>query len=138
VTVLLADVNIQGHIEVLVKRMQAEPCFEFWNHLDLSLVSFADLGLKPGDSDSVIWHRCQQRQVYLLTNNRNDDGPDSLESTISKHNTPQSLPVFTVGDAERLKKDREYSDRVIWALLEYLLEEKNLLGTGRLFLPGKD
>jgi hypothetical protein len=138
VILLLADVNIQGHIEFLVKRMQAEPWLGFWNYLELSCLSFADLGLTPRDSDAVIWHRCQERRAFLLTNNRNDDGPDSLENTISTCNTPQSLPVFTIGDAERLKNEREYADRVIWALLEYLLEIENLFGTGRLFLPGKD
>jgi hypothetical protein len=73
-----------------------------------------------------------------LTNNRNDDGPDSLENTICICNTLQSLPVFTIGDAERLKNEREYADRVIWALLEYLLEIDSLFGTGRLFLPGNE
>jgi hypothetical protein len=138
VILLLADVNIQGHVDVLVKRMQAEPWLGFWNYLGLSCVSFAELGLDPGDSDAVIWHRCQERGVYLLTNNRNDDDPDSLERTISLHNTPESLPVFTIGDAERLKNDRAYSDRVIWALLEYFLEADSVLGTGRLFLPGRE
>ena len=76
--ILLADVNIQGHIEVMVKRMQAEPWLEFWNHLKLSYCSFSDVGLNPTDSDVVIWHRCQELWLFLLTNNRNDDGPDSL------------------------------------------------------------
>ena len=135
---LLADINIQGHIEIMANRMQAEPWIGFWNHLQLSCVSFAVLGLCPADSDAMIWNRCQEQQAFLLTNNRNDDGPDSLETTIRTCNTPQSLPVFTIGDAERLKNDQQYSDRVIWALLEYLLEIDNLSGTGRLFLPGKD
>jgi hypothetical protein len=73
VIILLADVNIQGHIEIMVKRMQAEPWLGFWNHLELSCMSFADVGLNPGDSDAVIWHRCQERRACLLTNNRNDD-----------------------------------------------------------------
>jgi hypothetical protein len=135
---LLADVNIQGHIDVMVKRMQAEPWSEFWNYLKLTYVSFSDVGLNPTDSDVVVWHRCQDRGLFLLTNNRNDDGPDSLENTIRACNTPQSLPVFTIGDAERLKNEHEYSDRVIWALVDYLLDFENLFGTGRLFLPGKD
>ena len=118
--------------------MQAEPWVEFWNRLELSYLSFADLGLSPSDSDAVIWHRCQQRQAFLLTNNRNDDGEQSLETTIRAYNTPQSLPVFTIGDAEKLRTDRQYLERVIWALLEYLLEIDNLPGTGRLYLPGKD
>jgi hypothetical protein len=135
VIALLADANIQGHINGLVKRMQAEPWIEIWTFLQMSCVAFADVGLDTADPDSVIWRRCQERQLYLLTNNRNDDGPDSLENTIRTCNTPESLPVFTIGDAERLLSDRDYCDRVIWALLEYLLEPDNFRGTGRLFLP---
>jgi hypothetical protein len=138
VTILLADINIQGHIEIMIKRMQAEPYMGFWNHLGLSYLSFADVGLSPSDSDAVIWHRCQQRRAFLLTNNRNDDGPESLEATIRTCNTLQSLPVFTIGDAEKLKNEQEYSDRVIRRLLGYLLELENILGTGRLYLPGND
>jgi hypothetical protein len=138
VTILLADANIQGHIEILFKRMRKEPWIEFCDFLDLRLVSFEDAGLNSTDSDSTIWHWCEQHRVFLLTSNRNDDGPDSLESTICQFNGPQSVPVFTIGDTERLKNDRDYSDRVIWALLEYLLRIESLLGTGRLFLPGSD
>ena len=44
---LLADINIQGHIEFMAKRMQAEPWIGFWRKLDLRIVSFADFGLGP-------------------------------------------------------------------------------------------
>lgn len=134
-TILLADADIQRHVEVLFNRMQREPWIGFCDFLDLRLVSFADAGLKTMDLDSVIWQWCQNQHAFLITNNRNDDGPDSLERTISQFNTRSSVPVFTVADAERLRTDREYSDRVIWALLEYLLAADELLGTGRLFLP---
>lgn len=33
---LLADANIQGHVDRLVKRMQGEPWVEFWNSLQIS------------------------------------------------------------------------------------------------------
>jgi hypothetical protein len=135
VKVLLADANIQGHIEVMVQRMQAEPWVGFWNDFEMGCTSFADVGLDPSDSDAVVWHRCQERKLFLLTNNRNDDGPDSLETTIRTYNSAVSLPVFTIGDAERLRNERDYSDRVIWALLDYMVRIDGLLGAGRLFLP---
>src|SRR5439155_5672074 len=102
---LLADANIQGHIDRLLKWMQSGPWSEFWSYLGLSCLSFSDIGLDPSNSDELVWHRCQERQVFLLTNNRNDDDPDSLEATIRKHNTPQSLPVFTIADADRILHD---------------------------------
>jgi hypothetical protein len=132
---LLADANIQGHVDRLVKRMQAEPWIEFWNSLQISYVSFADVGLDPADSDVIVWKRCQEKRLCLVTNNRSAAGPDSLESTIRACNTPECLPVFTIGDADRTLHDRDYSDAVIWTLVDYLLRIDEVLGTGRLFLP---
>ena len=132
---LLADANIQGHVDRLVNRMQGEPWIGFWNYLQISYVTFADVGLDPADSDALIWKRCQDKRLCLVTNNRNAAGPDSLENTIRTCNTPHALPVFTIGDADRTLSDRDYSDAVIWALTDYLLRIDDLLGTGRLFLP---
>ena len=116
--ILLADANIQGHVDILIKRMQSEPWIGFWRFLQMSYVSFADVGLDPADSDVVVWQRCQDKQLFLVTNNRNDDGPDSLQNTIRTRNTAESLPVFTIGDADRTRSDRDYSAAVIWTLLE--------------------
>lgn len=115
--VLLADVNIEGHVRRLVARMQAEPWREFWEYLELSLMTFHDVGLAPTDPDSLVWQRCQERQLFLLTNNRNDDGPDSLEATIRTRNDPICLPVFTIGDADEILRSRDYAEEVVEAFL---------------------
>jgi hypothetical protein len=83
----------------------------------------------------VVWRRCQEQRLLLLTNNRNDDGPDSLEATIRTYNTPESLPVFTFGDADKISKSQEYAEEVIESLFDQLLRIDTLNGTGRLFLP---
>jgi hypothetical protein len=132
---LLADANIQGHIARLISRMQSAEWRDYWDYLRLRHITFADLGLDPADPDSVVWRCCQERQVLLLTNNRNDDGPESLEATIRAHNTPECLPVFTIGDADRLLSGTDYADQVIDRLLRYLLEFEAIRGTGRLYLP---
>jgi hypothetical protein len=132
---LLADANIQGQVALLVACMQAEPWTEFWDYLGLRVLTFADVGLDLADSDALIWQRCQEIEALLITDNRNDDGPDSLESTIRGNNTPASLPVFTIADARRVVSSAEYRHEVIDRLLRYLLELENIRGTGRLFLP---
>lgn len=132
---LLADVNIQGHVAYLAARMQSDAWREFWEHLDCRHLSFAEVGLHRADSDLVIWQRCQERGLFLLTNNRNDEGPDSLHSAIRTNNNELSLPVFTIGDTERLLHDSEYADRVIDRLYQYLFEQENIRGTERLFVP---
>ena len=132
---LLADANIQGQVALLAAYMQAEPWRDFWDHLDLRLLTFADVGLNLSDPDDIVWQRCQELSILLITDNRNDDGPDSLEATIRKQNSPVSLPVFTIGDIRAVPSSRAYADRVIDRLLRYLLELENIRGTGRLFVP---
>jgi hypothetical protein len=132
---LLADANIQGQVEILVARMQSKSWRAFWDHLDLRHVTFAEVGLQPTDPDAVIWQRCQERGLLLLTDNRNDDGPESLEATIRSNNRPNSLPVFTISNTRQLSTNPAYADRVIDRLFVYLLEFDNIHGTGRLYLP---
>lgn len=132
---LVADVNIEGHVTRLVARMQEAEWRDFGDYLELQHRTFADLGLAPSATDAEVWQCCQQYPALLVTNNRNDDGPDSLEATIRLHNSPQSLPVFTIADADRILGGTTYADRVIERLFRYLLELDSVRGTGRLFLP---
>ncbi len=135
VIALIADANIEGQVELLATRMQAEPWREVYEFLQIRCIRFADAGLDRADSVAVVWQRCQDLGLVLVTDNRNNDGPDSLENTIRKQNMPTSLPVFTIGDARALANSTEYANRVIERLLEYLLELDNVRGTGRLYLP---
>jgi hypothetical protein len=70
-----------------------------------------------------------------VTANRNDDDPDSLAATIRTEGAPDSLPVLTIGNIDRLMSSREYAERVILKLLDYLLDLDAYRGTGRLYLP---
>jgi hypothetical protein len=96
---------------------------------------FANSGLAPDSPDDVVWRTCQQMELFLITDNRNQGDSDSLESTIRMQNATTSLPVFTIADVQRLRHDRDYADHVIESFFEYLLESENIRGTGRLFLP---
>jgi len=135
VTGILADINAQGHVHDVVQLLQTGWRAEIWASLNLPVRTFADLGLDRDVSDAILWHTCQRLQVILITRNRNAQAPDSLEPTIRSHNTPQCLPVFTLADADRIRKSKAYADLVADRLLEYLLEVDNVRGTGRLFLP---
>ena len=82
-----------------------------------------------------VWRRCQAEHLVLITSNRNYAGSDSLEATIRLYNTPDSLPVFTIADANQLNSSRPYAEQVVEALLDYLQRIDLLRGTGRLYLP---
>ena len=132
---ILADVHLSGPVDDLVREMQSEPWAEFWKYLGLALFHFDDVGLTPTSTDLEIWPRCQAEQLVLVTNNRNEDSPDSLEATIRQYNTPESLPVFTIGNLDSFRLSRAYAERVLKRLYEYLLDIESVRGTGRLFLP---
>ena len=42
---IIADINIQGHVDLLVVLMQAEPWKLFWDYLHVRYVHFTDVGL---------------------------------------------------------------------------------------------
>lgn len=132
---ILADVNIEGYVDHLAAIMQAEPWKLFWDHFQLHYYRFRDVALRPETVDLVVWDTCQEKGLFLITDNRNESAPDSLEGTIRSKNTKTSLPVFTIGDVRRLLRDRAYAEKVVESFFVYLLQEDNILGTGRLFLP---
>src|SRR5579863_7927453 len=131
VTGILADVNIQGHVDFLFDLLTSEAWFEFWHPLGIRYATFAELGLGAEAPDAVVWQACQDHGYVLITSNRNQKGPESLEATIRNHGTAESLPVLTLSDAERFRNDREYGERVVASLLEILLEIDSFRGTGR-------
>ena len=132
---ILADNNVIGQVAYLVQLMQAQPWGEFWKELGLSLRRFDDVGLAPNATDVEIWQRCQADELVLITDNRNEDSPDSLAAAIRNLNSPHSLPVFTIADLDKFGTSREYEERVVVALYDYLLRIEEVRGTGRLYLP---
>ncbi len=132
---LVADANIQGQVEYLVRRMQANVWADFWQGLGLLLYRFEDIGLSASSTDLEVWSVCQAEQLILITDNRNLDSEESLEATIRRNNTPESLPVFTIADMSEFRTNSSYVERVVKALYEYLLTIDDVRGTGRLYLP---
>lgn len=118
VKAVLADVNIEGHVDLV-----------------MAIARVADVGIASNALDSTIWQTCQDAGYVLVTNNRNEDDADSLQATIRDRNRLESLPVLTIADTERLRISREYAERVAESLLDTLLRIDELRGTGRLYLP---
>lgn len=132
---LIADANVQKHLDRLIDILRQPYWFELWADLDCRVVTFADLALPHAIPDDVLWRVCQQRQLVLVTANRNRDGADSLQAAIEASLQSDSLPVLTLSNARRVLKDREYAGRVAERLLNTLLDIDILRGSGRLYLP---
>lgn len=102
--------------------------------LDIPMLTFDDVGLPNDSSDRGVWRFAQEKRLILLTGNRNKDGSDSLEQTIRDENTSDSLPVVTVGVAERLE-ERAYREQCAERLVEIVLNIEDYLGVGRIYIP---
>ena len=132
---ILADGNIEGHLKALVYVLESPAWQDLWAAVDVEVMTFDQLGLHKDVSDLILWRSCQDRDVILITGNRNDDGPDSLESAIRLENTTSCLPVLTISDPARIFTDRLYAEHVSERLLETLIDIEALRGSGRIYLP---
>jgi hypothetical protein len=103
--------------------------------LDVRITTFEEVGLAKRTPDEQIWEFCQNQKFYLITDNRNQDTPDSLETVIRTRTLPTSLPVFTISDIHRFRSERDCVEAVVAQLLEYLMDPDNLSGVGQLYLP---
>jgi hypothetical protein len=102
--------------------------------LDIPMLTFNDVGLSIDSNDRDVWHFAQEKQLILLTGNRNNEGRDSLQQTIQDENKPTSLPVITIGIIDRLR-ERAYREQCAERLVEIILNIENYLGAGRIFIP---
>ena len=127
----LIDRNLGGHAEILLGNIASQG---WLNLLPIRFVTFKQMNLSIDSNDRVVWRLAQANQMILLTANRSMRGEDSLEQVIREENTVDSLPVITIGDADRFLADRVYRNRCVDRILEILLDLKTWMGVGRLFV----
>ena len=132
---ILADHNVEGHLNVLVSIWTSLEWLELWQAMGFSVENFAGLGLPSNISDAELWALCQQRGMILITGNRNAEGDDSLELAMRRMSQLDSLPVLTVADPDRLIRDRHYAEQVAVNVLEILMDLERYRGTRRVFVP---
>src|SRR5436305_17643 len=70
-TVLGLCADIRGQANILKFLFQSAAWADVWQSLRLSIFTFAEVGLEPHAGDAVVWRLCQERQLILLTANRN-------------------------------------------------------------------
>ena len=129
--IVLVDHNMEGHAKLLWRTLASAGWLEL---APVQLVTFAEAGVPADSVDRAVWRFAQERQMFLLTDNRNMEGDDSLERTIREELTPESLPVLTVSNRDRLN-EQKYRARCAERLLEVVLYPERYLGTGRIFIP---
>jgi predicted nuclease of predicted toxin-antitoxin system len=127
----LIDYNLKGDAVLFWGTLSAEGWLDL---LQIRFFTFEELGLPINSNDRLVWQFAQTNQMILITANRNMKGSDSLEQTIREENTITSLPIITVGNPDRFD-ERVYRERCATRLMEILLDLKNYMGAGRIFIP---
>ena len=128
---ILVDNDLSGHLDYLVAAVR-EAGWE--QELALEFKRLRDCGLPDDCPDQEIWRYAQTQRFLIVTHNRNNKGDTSLHATIARENTPESLPVVTISDKEKLKQV-DYRERVADRLIEIIIYPERHLGLGRIFVP---
>jgi hypothetical protein len=130
--IFLIDHNLNGHALILFGSIANQGWLDI---IPIRFVSFAQMELPIDSDDRVVWRLAQENQMILLTANRSMKGKDSLEQVMREESTPNSLPVITIGNADRLLNDSEYRERCVERLIEIVLNINGYMGVSRLFIP---
>ena len=127
----MIDYNLKGKSLILWGVVAAEGWLGL---IEINFLQFEDVGLPRDSSDLIVWKFAQEKQMILITANRNMKGKNSLEQTIREKNTDRSLPVVTISNVDRLD-EKIYRERCVASLIEISLDLDNYLGAGRIFIP---
>jgi hypothetical protein len=130
--IFLVDHNLEGHALLLSGNIAS---LDWLAILAIRFVTFEEVELAVASDDRVVWQFVQANQMVLLTANRSMKGKNSLEQVMREENTPISLPVITIGDADRVLTDPDYRNRCVDRLIEIVFDIDDYRGTMRLFIP---
>lgn len=134
---LLADVNVHGHLPYLgfiLRRLELWPVLI---QQKIEFATFNELQLPNDVKDRTLWNACQERGWVLLTDNRNDDGPDSLGATLADSWRVGQLPVLTLSSKARFERDTIYAERVASDIAELLfgIAHEEYCAQPRIYVP---
>jgi hypothetical protein len=130
--IFLVDHNLEGHSLLLSGNLAS---LGWLNLLPIRFITFEEIDLPVTSDDRVVWRFAQKNQMILLTANRSMKGKNSLEKVMREENTSTSLPVITIGDADRVLADSNYRNRCVDRLIEIVLDIDDYRGSRRLFIP---
>jgi len=129
--VILLDHDVEGQAPFLEAGLRETG----WNqYLHLEFIRLRDLNVPDNATDQEIWRYVQRERFLLLTNNRNREDELSLQATIERESTRDSLPVITVSDKDQLVVPA-YRQQAAHKLAELVIYLENYLGVGRVFIP---
>lgn len=130
--IFLVDHNLEGHALLLSGNIAGLGWLDL---LPIRFITFEEVALSVTSNDRVVWRFAQANQMILLTANRSMKDKNSLEKVMREENTSTSLPVVTIGDADRVLTDSGYRNRCVDRLIEIIFDVDDYRGSRRLFIP---
>jgi hypothetical protein len=130
--IFLIDHNLEGHALLLSGTIASLGWLDL---LPIRFVTFEEIELSVASDDRVVWRFAQAKQMILLTANRSMKGKNSLEKVMREENASTSLPVITIGNADRVLTDSDYRNRCVDRLIEIIFDIDDYRGSSRLFIP---
>ncbi len=134
---LLADVNVQGHLAYLRRRLEILGLWDLLAELNIRLVTFPELEIPRGLDDRSLWNLCQRDSWVLFTEDRRS-GKNSLQATLLDSWKSGNLPVVTLGNKGDFENDPRYADRVATNIAEILIDlatQQGNFDTSWIFVP---
>lgn len=130
--IFLVDHNFKGHARILLGSIVSQGWLDF---VQIRFVMFEEVGLSIDSNDRIVWRVAQKNRMILLTANRSMKDEDSLEQVMREENTQNSLPVVTIGNADRVLNDSSYRERCVDRIVEIAIYTVNYMGARRVFIP---
>ncbi len=130
--IFLVDHNLEGHALLLSGTLASLGWLDL---LSIHFTTFEEISLSITSDDRIVWRFAQTNQMVLLTANRSMKGKNSLEQVIREENTSTSLPVVTIGNADRVLTDPDYRNSCVDRLIEIVFDIDDYRGSRRLFIP---
>lgn len=130
--IFLVDHNLKGHARILLGSIAGQGWLDV---VPIRFVMFEEVGLSIDSTDRVVWRIAQKNQMILLTANRSMKDEDSLEQVMREENTQSSLPVVTIGNADRVLNDSIHRERCVDRIVEIAIYTANYMGARRVFIP---
>lgn len=117
---LLADANLVGHFDYVIRLLQKHGLVGIFQELALSFETIGALELPSDIDDRSLWSFCQREGWVMFTENRNADGIDSLQATLIDSWRPGHLPVVTLANKTEFQHSADYRERVAAEIAELL------------------
>ena len=130
--IFLIDHNLKGHARILLGSIASQGWLQ---SVPIRFVMFDEIDLSIDSNDRAVWRQAQDRQMILLTANRSMKDKDSLEQVMREESSQTSLPVLTIGNADRVLNDASYREHCADRIVEIAIYLDNYRGARRIFIP---